>query len=82
MATRFPSNSQIPSLLDQIWCNRISNFQSGVVLTDFSDHCPNFILFSSNSKKSETGKTRITFREVNENNLYKFNCALQNFNWN
>ena len=44
-ATRFPSGNSpgSPSLLDQIWTNRLGIFTGGIILKDTTDHCPIFI---------------------------------------
>ena len=79
--TRFPSNLYNPSLLDQIWTNRIFNYTCGIVLSDFTDHCPTFIRIPIKSTTTIHKKTKISFRCKNAASLDKFEASLRSFNW-
>ena len=82
--TRFPTiSSHSPSLLDQIWTNNLNYSDSGILLTDVSDHLPSFINFIFNSRKKLSGsKTKISFRIFNEANKDSFFQAMQTYDWN
>ena len=45
-STRFPGGdlSRNPSTLDHIFLKRRTNFQSGIIYCDISDHCPTFLM--------------------------------------
>ena len=83
--TRFPSNSfSSPSLLDHIWFNGLTACLSGILMIDFTDHCPVFLRFPTREESpQETEKIKITFRCNNDlNSKNHFMQSLQNFNWN
>ena len=81
--TRFPNNIFRPSLLDQIWTNRVSSSVNGIVLASISDHCPTFMRFPivTNNTNYNSGKTKIKFRCANETNLNCFRLSLQEYEW-
>ena len=85
-ATRFPPNSDSgisPSLLDHLWYDSLSNFHSGTIDIDISDHCPTFLLFNSDfDEPSENVKKKIQFRLKNKECIDKFHTELQTMNWN
>ena len=79
--TKFPtSNSYYPSLLDHIWVNNISIFQTGIILNDITDHCPMLIRYPINKPRSQT-KTKITFRYDCDENRNSFKNAMESFDW-
>ena len=61
-ATRFPPGNSpgSPSLLDQIWTNRLGIFTGGIVLIDTTDHCPIFINVPTTTEIDN--KVKLTFR--------------------
>jgi len=71
--TRFPSGNQAgtPSLLDQIWFNRLYPCRSGIMISDISDHMPNFLIML-NRDLNISAKTRIMFRDHSEANMNIF----------
>ena len=77
--TRFPKQGN-PSLLDQIWINKLTNYHSGVVLCDITDHCPTFLRIPIITNDYLNAKTKITFRLVNSANKDKFSHMLRNLN--
>ena len=81
--TRFSSNNtEVPSLLDQIWTNNLSYSESNIVLFDITDHCPTYIkMHCGNRTNDRTAKTKISFRPVTEIGRNAFKVALDNFNW-
>lgn len=80
--TRFPPlQNQLPSLLDHIWLNQIGNFNSGIILNDFTDHCPTFVQFPVNNIKNSRSTTKISFRQDCEQNRNKLKLALEAYDW-
>ena len=83
-ATRFPT-SEIgnPSLLDHIWLNTLTGFESGI-LHDFTDYLPVFlslpVLSQTNNFNDQTVK--ISFRLDNMANRESFQNDITEFNWN
>ena len=82
--TRFPTiTSHTPSLLDHIWTNNLNYSDSGIVLSNITDHCPSFINFKFDSSNNvSSSRTKISFRVSNETCKTLFDRALQNYNWN
>ena len=62
-ATRFPppGADSSPSLLDHIWSNSFTQFSSGIITSDITDHCPTFLILPRIKNVNE--KIKITFRE-------------------
>ena len=82
--TRFPPNNlSLPSLLDHIWTNKISIYNSGILLNDLTDHCPTYYKFPhSNPESNSNSKIKISFRHQNDDNRTKFKQSLESFDWN
>ena len=78
--TRFLNNSQNPSLLDHIWCNKIQNYKSGIILTDCTDHCPTYFQIQTSQNK-DSNLVKISFRIQSESNVNKFKETLDGFDW-
>ena len=79
--TRFSGNfSQTSTLIDHIWMNKLTNYTSGVILTDVSDHCPIFLMLPVNLPHS-VPKIRQEFRDESETNMNKLKDALLVFDW-
>ena len=84
----FPTNS-IPTRttlttatnIDLIFTNNISNFTSGVLETDISDHNPIFIIQSISRKNIEPNEEYVCFQNTSTHNLSKFKLALSKQNW-
>ena len=80
--TRFaPNNSNTCSLLDQIFLNRITSYNCGIILNDLTDHLPTFIKIPFRVNNSSTNLVRIHFRENNQNLRENFHEKLNNYDW-
>ena len=81
-ATRYAPQTDIePSLIDHIWINFVTtDYKSGVILTDHTDHCPIYI--NVKSQVARTLTTKITFRDFSERCKEKFYRDLTNTDWN
>ena len=85
--TRYPDGHQagMPSLLDHIYTNFYTNFKTGILLSDFSDHLPVFINIplpspvTNNNSASKTIKK--SYRNYSHINKAKFTNLLANTNW-
>ena len=80
--TRMPSPTLQgnPSLLDHIWVNQLQYNNSGILLSDLTDHCPIFIHLPYIS--SNNNSIKITFRVHEQENIDKFLQKLSSINWN
>ena len=80
-ATRPSLNGSTPSLLDHIWINNISNYNSGIIQSGITDHHTTFIMipFACNSNTSE--KIKISFRDCSSMNQPNFEQKISEFNW-
>ena len=84
MPTVFHTNERLePSLLDHIWTNKPFVLDSGIIATDFTDHCPVFLRIPINetSRQSDSDRVRITFRDKSESNKQIFKMKLTSMNW-
>ena len=79
--TRFPPlQSQMPSLLDHVWLNKLTNFKSGILMLDFTDHCPIYCdIFIAKKTQQVDKKIKIEFRSMNEANHDHFVHLLSDF---
>ena len=61
--TRFPADypTSSPSALDHISMNKILPFRSGIIESDISDHCPNFLFFKYSLFSPQNTITKIKF---------------------
>ena len=76
-ATRIDGESF--SLIDHIFTNKIDRSESGVILSDITDH---FLTFISIGPKLRLQKTEPnTFRDFSNINMDRFKMALANLNW-
>ena len=67
--TRFPSNGQNSSLLDQIFINRNLRYVCGLVDVDYGDHLPLYVHLGDVNKSNYSDKKKtITFRLMSEEN--------------
>ncbi|CAL4085424.1 unnamed protein product, partial [Meganyctiphanes norvegica] len=66
------------SLIDNIYLNTQSKFQSGILEVSISDHYPIFALINEQSIPSSNKETTIKYRLINENTLNKFKYDLAN----
>ena len=80
-ATRPSLNGSTPSLLDHIWINNISNYNSGIVKSGISDHHTTFILLPFNCKSNLDEKIKISFRDCSPENQLNFEQKIRDFNW-
>ena len=60
-ATRYSPNPSVnPSLLDHRWVNLMGNsFNSGLILTDQTDHCPIYMNISSQASNETSTKIKL-----------------------
>ena len=77
--TRFANNLNNGTLLDHIWLNFTTEFLSGVLLVDDTDHLPTFIKLPKISNPKE--RIKIEFRLIEENSLEKIADELLNMDW-
>ena len=83
--TRFPPNLApgVPTLLDHIWFDSFSYFNSGIIDLDLSDHCPTFLFYNSLIRKTQkTEKYKIQFRVQTEECISNFHAELSTIDWN
>ena len=81
--TRFDNSSRCqPSLLDHVWTNFISQYSSGILFTDISDHCPTFLhLPNLHPDLNERDKIEIKFHNHTQSNIDLFFAELSHMNW-
>ena len=79
--TRFPSinNNCSASLLDQIWTNHLSEYSSGILYSDFSDHCTIFIHLPLLT--TSENKIKIQFHSHKPSYIDNFLQKLSLINW-
>ena len=79
--TRFPSNhaQNPPTLLDHTWINFYTGFQSGILLSDITDHCPTFIKLPNLCVNNK--KIKLSFRVHIDENVQRFKRAISGANW-
>lgn len=80
--TRFPAETlnQDPSLLDHIWLNCVQMYNSGIFLTDITDHCPTFVILPG--LLHSDSKVKMSFRSQNPNCIKKFVDMVSSASWN
>ena len=74
-------NNQNNSLIDYIWTNILSDYLSGVIDIDITDHFPIFAVFKSFKSKANE-KMTIKFRDLSSINIESFKNIINNTNWN
>ena len=83
--TRFPnagSSSYNPSCLDHIFINVLNPCIGPIFFADISDHCGSGLLAKLlENSTTRTQKQKITFRLINEQNLFNFGTKISNTNW-
>ena len=79
--TRFPvgNSSGDPSLIDHIWTNSYSNYSSGILLCDVTDHHPIFLHLDCTPRNNDL--VEIRFRVHDEGSMDKFFSDVQGINW-
>jgi hypothetical protein len=79
--TRFPPHNSniLPSAIDHIWINSLQQYSSGIISTDISDHCPNFIHLPCAIQNSD--RIKITFRSHNDTNINSYLHDLSLVDW-
>ena len=80
--TRPSINNSTGSLLDHIWINNISNFNSGIVKSGITDHHTTFIFLPFTCKSSKKEKIKISFRDCSSVNQENFELKIRVFDWN
>ena len=73
--TRFPTGDQhgSPSILDHIWCSKLTNVESGILLYDVTDHLPTFAIVNDLFLPDEA-LIKVEFRDKSLVNIGKFTC--------
>ena len=84
--TRFSNNSDnsiMPTLLDHTWFNSLSNYTSGIIDFDLTDHCPTFLNFNylSENENNSSKFVKIKFRLKNEESISKFARNIDSMDW-
>ena len=82
--TRFPSDDRSqPSLLDLIFTNTLTIYNSGIIKYDITDHCPTFIHVPIENYSGSSGveKVEISFRLNNISCKENFSRSLGEFDW-
>ena len=79
--TRITANSS--TLIDNVFTSELCvPIKSGILISDLTDHLPVFCLIGCNNKLQDTKSACYEFiRQVNPNNISKFNDYLQNEDW-
>ena len=54
---------------------------SGIIKTQISDYFPIFAILENCKNCKNDGKTKITKRDFNEENIQNFHFLLENINW-
>ena len=80
--TRPSINNSTGSLLDHIWINNISNYNSGIIKTGVTDHHTTFILLPFSCKSNKNEKIKISFRDCSSENHSTFESKIRDFDWN
>ena len=83
--TRFPnagSSSYNPSCLDHIFINVLNPCIGPIFFADISDHCGSGLIANLHENSTTRNqKQNITFRLINEQNLFNFGTKISNTNW-
>ena len=80
--TRFsPTPGISPSLLDHIWVNSTDLFKSGIIPSDFTDHCPTFISIPLFSIEPKEDLVKLTFRPYSDENFNLLAQHVTDFDW-
>ena len=80
--TRPGLNSSTGSLLDHLWINNVSNFNSGIIKSGITDHYTTFILLPFRCITNVNEKIKISFRDCSPENQANFELKIREFNWN
>ena len=75
------NNISTPSLIDHIWINNISNYNSGIIQSGITDHHTTYILVPFKHKNNSPSKIKISFRDCSTENQVIFENKLRDFNW-
>ena len=77
--TRHSPNTNItPSLLDQIWINKLSEYHSAIIITDITDHYPTILNLPVIHNVNK--KIKLTFRSHKPENINKLITELTDWN--
>ena len=68
------------SLIDNIFTNKVSNFEAGILTFDVSDHFPNFLIFTEYFDSTPLIK-EISYRLINEQTLEDLFLRLQDYDY-
>ena len=80
--TRPSLNNSEGSLLDHLWINNISNFNSGIIKSGVTDHHTTFIFLPFKCNTNTGEKIKISFRDCSLENQTNFEIKIREFNWN
>ena len=75
------TNHSAPSLLDHIWINAITNFNSGLIRSGITDHHTTFIHLPFNCRSDNSEKIKLLFRDCSDENKIIFENKLRDFHW-
>ena len=80
--TRFNNSSNSSSLLDQIWINKPSSYDSGIISSDITDHLPTYLRIPKvQNLENNPNPIRFDFRPVTLEGKLKFEDELSTFAW-
>ena len=79
--TRHGNNITTPSLIDLIWINQLSAFNSAIIKTGITDHYTIYIQIPFVCIKKPVEKIKITFRDCSDSYHEVFQNNLENFDW-
>ena len=79
--TRPSINNSAPSLLDHIWINNITNYNSATIMSGITDHYTTCISLPFKRTIHSEEKIKISFRDCSITNDNVFENKLRNFNW-
>ena len=71
-----------PTILDQIWINKLFPYTSGILNVDFTDHLPTFLhLVTERSFIHAKEKIKVSFRSYSQSNFDLLCSKLENIEW-
>ena len=82
--TRYPPHeNQSPTLLDHMWYNALSIYNTGIISHTDADHLPTYlqILLPDSVNLKNNDFIKITFRLNNEENRTRFSQMIDDFDW-
>ena len=79
---QFPDGDRSPNpfTLDHIFLNKRTNFQSGIIYCDISDHCSTFLMYKLKTTRTNEFH-KFKFRSYSERNFDKLFSEIEQINW-